>query len=98
MAGGDRVLYVGDDYNDQNMPVEFSTAAYRLFHSRSRTNYRLNSNTRFRMFDVGNNEPNLLGGSPLDPSMEITWTRFFGTNGVERARKLVSHDQPVPNS
>lgn len=91
MADGDRVLYVGDVYNDQSMPAEFSTAAYRLFHSRARTDYRLNGETFFRVFDIGRDEPNLLGGSPLGADMVIDWDRFFGTGaGTERARILVS--------
>lgn len=95
VAGGNRVLYVGDALDSNVMPAEFSAAAYRLFHSRARPNYRLNSNDiPVVLFDVGDNEPNLLGGSPLPDDLVIEWERFFGDptqapRTVEAARILV---------
>lgn len=73
-----RVLYDESMKSAQMMPAEFSTAAYRLVHSRVRTNYRLSSNSdTFIFFDVGNGDRNLLGGSPLPADMEIEWDFFF---------------------
>jgi len=89
IASGDtnRVLYTNDMAEDGIMPVEFSSAAFRLFHSRARGRYRMNALTdgsssefpRARLFDVGNDdEPILLGGTPLpDPLLVIEWDRFF---------------------
>eukprot|EP00968_Pinguiococcus_pyrenoidosus_P003204 scaffold189_cov249-Pinguiococcus_pyrenoidosus.AAC.25 len=81
-----RVLYTGALREDALMPTEFSTAAYRLFHSRARGRYRLNNETdgsdstrpRARLFDVGNDEPILTGGTPMENLFVIEWDRFFG--------------------
>jgi len=86
-----RILYSQEMAEQGLMPVEFSTAAYRLFHSRARGRYRMNADTdgsdgnpRARLFDVGNEEPLLVGGSALptgdDPnvaSLVVEWNRFF---------------------
>mmetsp|Transcript_23655 Transcript_23655/g.75941 ORF Transcript_23655/g.75941 Transcript_23655/m.75941 type:complete len:276 (-) Transcript_23655:2094-2921(-) len=85
------------------MPVEFSTGAYRLFHSRARGRYRLNpltdgssGNPRARLFDVGNDdEPILLGGSPLPDLLVVEWDRFFGpTAQVSRIMDML-YSRPI---
>ena len=95
LVDGDVLADVADNGNkiykrklakDGVMPIEFSTAAYRLFHSRARGRYRLNpltdgtdGNPRARLFDVGNDdEPTLTGGSPLPDLLVVEWDRFFG--------------------
>jgi len=82
VAGGDRKLYVDAMKNQSVMPVEFATAAYRLFHSRANSEYEVNAGTTSaRLFDIGNaNETNLAGGSPLTDDLVIEWTNFFGSN------------------
>lgn len=85
------------------MPVEFSTAAFRLFHSRARGRYRINDGfdgsssdkPRARLFDIGLDEPILLGGSTLPAEMIVDWDRFFGDpnavdSKVELSRIMVS--------
>jgi len=86
VKNGDRKLYREDLAAKGVMPVEFTTAAYRIFHSRARGRCRMNANTdgstgnpRARLFDVGNDdEPVLTGGSPLEDLLVIEWDRFFG--------------------
>lgn len=103
VAAGDRLLFVGDAVEQKVMPVEFSTGAYRLMHSRARGRYRLNDQTDgstidaplVRFFDVGLDEPNLIGGSPLPDQLVVDWDRMFidpdqDLNITEVARILVS--------
>lgn len=96
------MLFVGDAITNKVMPVEFSTGAFRLMHSRARGRYRLNDltdgsegNPLVRFFDVGLDEPNLVGGSPLPDLLVIDWDRMFidpdqDLNITEVARVLVS--------
>ena len=96
------MLFVGDAITNKVMPVEFSTGAFRLMHSRARGRYRLNDltdgsdgNPLVRFFDVGFDEPDLTGGSPLPDLLVIDWDRMFidpdqDLNITEVARILVS--------
>lgn len=103
VQGDNRLLFVGEAYDQQLMPVEFSTGAYRLMHSRARGRYRLNDQTAeaddlVRFFDVGFDEPNLIGGSPLPDLLVVDWDRFFvdpdqDLNITEVARTLVGAEE-----
>lgn len=79
-----RVLYVGSVRQNNQMPIEFSDAAWRVIHSRTRSRYDLNPNVRdVNFFDLGGDSRTLLGGRPLTAAMEIQWNVFFGPNAQQ---------------
>lgn len=75
-------LYKGAVEKKHGMPVEFSSAAYRLFHSRLAGGYRMNDGSgRISLFpgDGDSREDSLLGGKQLAAERVIDWrARWFG--------------------
>lgn len=65
----------------QQMPVEFSVAAYRFGHSQVRGQYRINDSvSRLPVFTgtFGTPGVDLVGFSPSPSNFAIDWTYFFG--------------------
>lgn len=61
------VLYKGHIDGENGMPVEFSSAAWRLFHSRLASGYRLQgSGPRLLLFPGVEGEWSLVGGQQLE--------------------------------
>ena len=76
----DNVLYTGDIANKTAMPVEFSTAAYRIFHSRLAGGYRMRAGAQFKnLFDRGDGRGTLQGGSGLEVGDVADWGCKFKT-------------------
>ncbi|HTU43939.1 MAG TPA: heme peroxidase family protein [Bryobacteraceae bacterium] len=68
------------------MPVEFSTAAYRLGHSMLRQNYKLNATREADLFNLP-----VFGNPRIDASYKLDFKLFFDYPGqpkAQRARKI----------
>lgn len=83
--------------NEAFMPVEFSTAAYRLGHSMIRPGYRLNDATLLPIFPVPSKglPEGLTGFRAMNPAWGIDWGRFididtrtYDGSTAENARRL----------
>ena len=99
VAGNDRKLYKDYLKAQSVMPVEFATAAYRVFHSRINSLYVVNANTTARLFDIGDlgiaNESHLGGGLPLPDDLVIEWTHFFGPDAQSSRILDPFYSQPI---
>lgn len=72
------VLYKGHIDGENGMPVEFSSAAWRLFHSRLASGYRLQgTGPRLLLFPGVEGEQSLVGGQQLGAGQMIDWNCFF---------------------
>ena len=82
------------------IPIEFAGAAYRFGHSMVRTGYRLNTQTKKRVFDASDSpEESLIGFQPLRADHVIDdWRRFFVDDSIPPGAKLLKNGpEPVEN-
>ena len=86
----------------QQMPVEFSVAAYRFGHSQVRGLYRINDSTnRLPVFTgtFGTPGVDLVGFSPSPSNFGIDWSYFFGRGlGDSRVQAGYKFDASLTNS
>lgn len=87
-------LYTGDVADKNQMPVEFSTGAYRLFHSRIANVYQIGaSNENLRVFP-GDGEgrsakDSLMGGQKLADDHVAQWRRRWFGDDIPRSPPTV---------
>ena len=76
-------FYTGTIRENNGMPVEHSSAAYRLFHSRLAGAYRTRGDGQFWSVLPTSNDrkASLMGGFPSQVGQVINWNCFFGTSG-----------------
>jgi len=79
-----------------SIPIEFAAAAYRFGHSMVRTGYRLNTQTKRRIFDASNSaQASLVGFQPLPPDHVIDdWRRFFVDDSIPPGAALQVNGPP----
>jgi len=83
------------------LPIEFAGAAYRFGHSMVRTGYRLNAQTKKRIFDgTPLTAESLVGFQPLPTAHVIDdWRRFFVDDSLPPgARQLENGPPPVDDA
>lgn len=76
-------FYTGTIKENNGMPVEHSTAAYRLFHSRLAGAYRTRGDGQFWSVlpTSSDRKASLMGGFPSQVGQVINWNCFFGAFG-----------------
>lgn len=85
----------------QQMPVEFSVAAYRYGHSQVRGLYRINDSTnRLPVFSGTFGTPgiDLVGFSPAPSTFAIDWKHFLNAPGANTAQSSYKLDASLTNS